>query len=64
VSEHDRARAQHGQLERLREGLAMDLAELPYLFAEQIGRPELERLADVLGDELTRLESLPSDQGP
>ena len=58
VSEHDRARAQRRQLQRLREGLAMDLAELPYLFAEQIGRPELELLADALGDELTRLGSM------
>jgi anion-transporting ArsA/GET3 family ATPase len=61
VSEHDRARSQHGQIERLRKGLGTDLAELPYLFAEQIGRPELELLADALGDELTRLDALGAD---
>ena len=30
------------------EGLGIELVELPYLFAEQIGRPELELLADAL----------------
>jgi anion-transporting ArsA/GET3 family ATPase len=58
VSEHDRARTQREQLQRLQAGLGQDLAELPYLFAEQIGRPELELLADALGDELAKLESL------
>jgi anion-transporting ArsA/GET3 family ATPase len=62
VSEHDRARSQQGQIERLREGLGTDLAELPYLFAEQIGRPELELLADALGDELTRLDALGAER--
>jgi anion-transporting ArsA/GET3 family ATPase len=48
VSEHSRARTQTEQLQRLRDGLARELVELPYLFAEQIGRPELESLADAL----------------
>jgi len=58
VSEHDRAQSQREQLERLREGLGMNLVELPYLFADQIGRPELDLLADALGDELAKLESV------
>ena len=48
LSEHSRARTQTEQLQRLRDGLARELVELPYLFAEQIGQPELESLADAL----------------
>ncbi len=48
LSEHARAHAQREQLERLGQGLGMHLVELPYLFAEQVGPPELERLADAL----------------
>jgi anion-transporting ArsA/GET3 family ATPase len=50
VSEHARAQTQRRQLERLSEGLSMDgrLVELPFVFAERIGRAELERLADAL----------------
>jgi anion-transporting ArsA/GET3 family ATPase len=57
LSEHARAQIQAEQFERLREGLATELIELPYLFAEEIGRPELEQLADSLdggGESLTR----------
>jgi anion-transporting ArsA/GET3 family ATPase len=53
LSEHARARTQQEQLERLREGLGTELIELPYLFAREIGRPELELLADALTAGLT-----------
>jgi anion-transporting ArsA/GET3 family ATPase len=58
LSELARADAQREQLERLREGLGTELLELPYLFAEAIGRAEIERLADVLAGELDRVEAL------
>ncbi len=48
LSEQTRAAAQSEQLHRLHERLGMRLIELPYLFAEQIGPPELEALADAL----------------
>jgi anion-transporting ArsA/GET3 family ATPase len=48
VSEHARAARQRDQRERLRDALDCPLVELPYLFAEQIGTPELDTLADVL----------------
>ncbi len=48
LSENARASTQREQLARLRETLGMDLIELPYLFTEQIGQPELELLADGL----------------
>jgi anion-transporting ArsA/GET3 family ATPase len=57
LSELARADAQREQLERLRDGLGTELVELPYLFTEAIGRPEIERLADVLADELARVET-------
>ena len=59
LSEHARTQAQREQLARLREGLATDVIELPYLFAEALGRPELEQLADTLGAGLAALESVP-----
>jgi anion-transporting ArsA/GET3 family ATPase len=54
VSEHARAQTQRGQLARLGAELSMNgrVVELPFLFAEQIGRGELERLADALGAQL------------
>jgi len=55
LSEHSRVRTQTEQLQRLRDGLARELVELPYLFAEQIGRPELESLADALEAGLLKL---------
>jgi anion-transporting ArsA/GET3 family ATPase len=58
LSEHARMDAQREQLERLREGLAMELIELPYLFAETVGRPELEQLADSLATGLAALDSV------
>jgi hypothetical protein len=48
MSEQSRAAVQTEQLHRLRRGLEMSLIELPYLFAEQLGLPELQRLADAL----------------
>ena len=53
LSENARATTQREQVERLRDSLGMDLVELPYLFAEQIGRHELELLADLLGPAVT-----------
>jgi anion-transporting ArsA/GET3 family ATPase len=55
LSEHSRARTQTEQLQRLRDGLARELVELPYLFAEQIGQPELASLADALDEGLRAL---------
>jgi anion-transporting ArsA/GET3 family ATPase len=52
-SEHARVRMQRAQSARLREGLGTDVLELPYLFVDGIGRPELDRLADVLEQALS-----------
>jgi anion-transporting ArsA/GET3 family ATPase len=57
LSEHARARTQADQLQRLRDGLGHELVSLPYLFAEQIGQPELELLANALD---AGLQTLPS----
>jgi anion-transporting ArsA/GET3 family ATPase len=59
LSERTRADIQHEQLVRLRDGLGTELIELPCLFAEEMGRPELEQLADSLEGGLARLESVP-----
>ncbi len=59
LSEHARAQAQRDQLARLRAGLGTELVELPYLFAETVGRPELDQLADALQGGLAALESVP-----
>jgi anion-transporting ArsA/GET3 family ATPase len=48
LSEATRAAGQREQQERLREGLQMELVQLPYVFADQIGREQLEQLADAL----------------
>jgi anion-transporting ArsA/GET3 family ATPase len=48
LSEHARADAQGEQLHRLHDGLGFAPIELPYLFAEEFGRRELELLADAL----------------
>ena len=55
LSEHARTRTQAEQLQRLRDGLGRELVALPYLFAEQIGQPELESLADALDAGLSAL---------
>jgi anion-transporting ArsA/GET3 family ATPase len=54
VSEHARAETQRAQLERLRDGLSLNgrLVELPFVFADHLGRAELERLADALEAQL------------
>jgi anion-transporting ArsA/GET3 family ATPase len=52
LSEQARAVTQREQGARLREGLDTPLLELPYLFADHVGRPELELLADALEAEL------------
>jgi len=57
LSEHARARGQAEQLQRLRDGLGHEVVALPYLFAEQIGLPELEALADALESGLLALSS-------
>jgi anion-transporting ArsA/GET3 family ATPase len=59
LSEHDRMKAQREQLARLREGLGTEVVELPYVFAESVGRPELDQLADSLQDGLAALDSVP-----
>ena len=48
MSEHARALMQREQVQRLREELDTPLVELPYLFADHLGRSELELLADKL----------------
>ena len=50
VSAHARADAQHEQLQRLRAGLDAAFVELPFLFCEELGLPELRTLADTLGE--------------
>jgi anion-transporting ArsA/GET3 family ATPase len=59
LSEHARAAIQREQQQRLREHLTTDLIELPYLFADHIGIPELELLADRLE---AGLAAAPADQ--
>jgi anion-transporting ArsA/GET3 family ATPase len=50
LSEHARAAAQRGELARLRDGLGASVVgvELPFLFSETVGVPELLRLAGAL----------------
>lgn len=48
LSEHARARVQREQLDRLRAELSVPVVELPHLFREELGRGELEELADEL----------------
>jgi anion-transporting ArsA/GET3 family ATPase len=48
LSERDRAANQRRQLARLADGLGERLVELPFVFADDLGPPELEGLADVL----------------
>ena len=48
LSEHARADTQTQLLRRLHDGLGFQPIELPYLFAEDFGRPQLELLADAL----------------
>ncbi|MGN6169352.1 MAG: ArsA-related P-loop ATPase, partial [Solirubrobacteraceae bacterium] len=50
LSEHARGETQRTQLDRLRAGLDLDgrVVQLPFVFAENLDRPELEGLADQL----------------
>jgi anion-transporting ArsA/GET3 family ATPase len=48
LSEHARAATQREQQARLRDGLDTPIVELPYVFADHIGLPELAHLADEL----------------
>ncbi|HWF74313.1 MAG TPA: ArsA family ATPase [Solirubrobacteraceae bacterium] len=54
LSEGDRAANQQRQLARLADGLGERPVELPFVFAEDLGFPELEGLADALGAGLAR----------
>jgi anion-transporting ArsA/GET3 family ATPase len=48
LSEHARAATQREQRDRLRDGVASRMVELPYVFADHLGLPELEVLANAL----------------
>jgi anion-transporting ArsA/GET3 family ATPase len=52
LSEHARGVAQREQRDRLRDGLGLELIELPYLFADHVAEGELEALASALEDGL------------
>ncbi len=54
LSEHARRETQNMQLERLRGELSLNgrVVELPFLFSERVGQPELEGLADLLDSRL------------
>jgi anion-transporting ArsA/GET3 family ATPase len=58
LSEQARVRAQREQLQRLGDGLGAELVTLPSLFCEEIGRPELELLANGLETGLAKLQSV------
>jgi anion-transporting ArsA/GET3 family ATPase len=45
LSEHNRARAEHAQLRRLRRAVEAPLATLPRIFVPELGLPELEHLS-------------------
>jgi hypothetical protein len=48
LAEHERARGQRSQLRRLRRHVDAPVATLPYLFEPQLGRAQVERLANAL----------------
>jgi anion-transporting ArsA/GET3 family ATPase len=48
LSEHARAAHQRDQAARLRERFGTKLVELPFVFADHLGPPQLEQLADEL----------------
>jgi anion-transporting ArsA/GET3 family ATPase len=52
LGEHERARGQREQLDRLRAEVRAPVATLPYLFEPELGRHELELLSDRLEDVL------------
>ncbi len=51
-SQAARVRAQQAHLRRLREGAEAEVASLPFLYATEIGVPEIETLAGALGRKL------------
>jgi anion-transporting ArsA/GET3 family ATPase len=53
LSEHARAEVQREQHARLAAELGGRLADLPYVFAEQVGPEQMGQLADVLAEQLT-----------
>ena len=52
LAEHARAETQRQQSARLQAGVNGRLAELPYVFAEQLAPPEIDLLADALAERL------------
>jgi anion-transporting ArsA/GET3 family ATPase len=54
LSEHRRARGQQNQLRRMRRGADGKVVSLPFVFAEDLGRDELELLGRELGKKLSR----------
>ena len=56
LSEAQRAHAQREQRSRLADAVGERLIELPLVFCERLGKPELERLADVLAERLDEVE--------
>lgn len=51
---HDRARVQHNQIERLRRR-NLHVLGVPFVFAEQLGRPEIEGIGERLGRDLDQV---------
>lgn len=49
LAEHSRAKTQREQQARLKAGVNGRMVELPYVFADQLGPHEIEKLADALG---------------
>jgi energy-coupling factor transporter ATP-binding protein EcfA2 len=58
-----RRQRQREQLSRLRQGLGTEVLELPYLFCADLGRPELDELADALQAGLSRPATLGAGPG-
>jgi anion-transporting ArsA/GET3 family ATPase len=52
LSEHARVRTQQAQRDRLQDEINGEVMELPYVFAEQLGREQLDTLADALATQL------------
>jgi len=59
LSERTRVGRQRAELGRLGDGLELEPIELPFLFAESLGPPELELLADALEAGLANRDAVP-----
>jgi anion-transporting ArsA/GET3 family ATPase len=59
LSERARAAGQRAELARLADGLEMEPIELPFVFAEDLGAPELGLLADALEAGLANRSAVP-----